>query len=293
MKKTFILATVLSASFLLTACTKSTANRRDPYEKFNRTMFAFNQGIDKAVYRPTARVYMMALPSPIRQGIGNAFQNVAEVSVLPNDLLQGKLHYFWHDFLRIFINTTFGLGGLFDVASTVGLKHHDQGYAATLAYYSPKGSQSPYLVIPFLGSYTFRSALGLLMGYYSEPVSWITSDAWRYSLVGTYIISQRADFMDANQVIDEAFDPYVLVRNAYFQRHDRRIMQAITETRPSEEKPESETVEPDDSDIAIINDAIQRKPHQAKPHNKEATQIESGRKPLTNKKNMPDVGMVS
>jgi phospholipid-binding lipoprotein MlaA len=247
MKKTTIVTAALSFSLLLTACTKSTNDARDPYEKFNRTMFAFNQGFDKAVFRPAARVYMMALPAPVRRGLGNAYNNAAEVSVLPNDILQGKMHFFFHDLLRIFINTTFGIGGLFDVASKVGLKHHEQGYAATLAYYSPKGSQSPYLVLPFLGSWTFRSAAGLLMGYYSEPVSWIGSDAWRYSLVGGYLVSKRADFMDANQAIDEAFDPYVLVRNAFFQRHDRRMALLMSEKKPGDALPDDDhvTVDPE------------------------------------------------
>jgi phospholipid-binding lipoprotein MlaA len=237
MKKTIAVVVGVSLSFILTACTKSTNDPRDPYEKFNRTVFAFNQGFDKAVFRPTARVYMMALPSPIRRGVGNAFSNVSEVAVLPNDLLQGKVRYFFRDLFRIFINTTFGLGGLFDVAAKAGLNHHEQGYGATLAYYSPKGSQSPYLVLPILGSWTFRTALGLLMGYYSEPVSWIGSNSWRYSLVGVFLVSKRADLMVANQAIDEAFDPYILVRNAFFQHDDRQMALLMTERKPGDTLP--------------------------------------------------------
>ena len=127
MKKQLIFFAALSASLLLSACTKSTTSSpRDPYEKFNRTMFAFNQGFDKAAYRPVTRIYMMALPGTLRQDIGNAFDNVAEVTNLPNDLLQGKLHFFFHDFMRIVINTTLGIGGFFDVASKIGLEHQEQ-----------------------------------------------------------------------------------------------------------------------------------------------------------------------
>jgi phospholipid-binding lipoprotein MlaA len=272
MKKQLIVALALSTSLLLTACTRSTNEPRDPYEKFNRTIFAFNQGFDKAVYRPAARIYMMGLPPTVRKGIGNAFNNVAEVAGLPNDLLQGRLNFFFQRLLRIFINTTFGVGGLFDVASTAGLKHREQGWAATLAFYSPEGSQSPYLVLPFIGSYTFRTAVGLGMGYFTEPVSWIGSDAWRYSLVGMYLVSQRADFMDANPVVDSAFDPYVLVRNAFFQRHDRR-MATILNGKPPEEH--DAAVDPD---VEAVNAAMESEPAEKKQG--PTTQITKKHKPI-------------
>jgi phospholipid-binding lipoprotein MlaA len=234
MKKQLIFSAVLSASLLLSACTRSTTIPRDPYEKFNRTVFAFNQGFDKVVYRPATRIYMMGLPGTVRKDISNAFNNITEITNLPNDLLQTKLHFFFHDFMRILINTTFGIGGFFDVASKVGLEHHEQSWGATLLYYSPKGTHSPYLVLPFIGSYTFTSALGLVPGYFTEPVSWIGSDSWRYSLAGLYLISQRSDFMDANSVVDNAFDPYVLVRNAFFQRHDKEMANILHEKKPGD-----------------------------------------------------------
>ena len=258
MKKQLFFGAALSISFLLSACTKSTNDPRDPYEKFNRTIFAFNQGFDKAVYRPASQVYMMALPSTLRQNIGNAFNNVAEVTALPNDLLQGKLYFFLHDFMRILINTTLGIGGLFDVASKVRLNHHDQDWAATLAYYSPKGAQSPYLVLPFIGSYTFTRALGLVFGYYTEPVSWIGSDAWRYSLVGMYLISQRSEFMDTNSIVDNAFDPYVLVRYAFFQRYYKRIEDVLNEKKPNDTLPEKKSTLLDSKGEAI-NTKIEKK----------------------------------
>jgi phospholipid-binding lipoprotein MlaA len=253
MKKKWIFTAALSVSFILTGCTKSTLNKRDPYEKFNRSIFAFNTAFDHGVFRPAARVYMMGLPSPVRQGIGNAFTNASEVAGLPNDVFQGKMHFFLHDLMRIVINTTLGIGGLIDVATTLGFEHHHQGYAATLAYYSPKGYQSPYLVLPFLGPFTFQTAGGMLPGFYAEPVAWIGSDAWRYTLVAGYLVSKRTDFMDANAIIDDAFDPYVLVRNAFFQRNDRRIATTLYERRPGDKLPEKEG---GDSEATALNNAI-------------------------------------
>lgn len=287
MKNKLFLVAALSASFLLTGCTRSPTNPRDPYEKFNRSMFAFNQGMDKVVMRPAARIYMMALPSTVRQGFSNAFNNAAEVAVLPNDLLQGKLQFFFHDLARILINTTFGIGGLFDVATKMGLKHHEQGYAATLAYYSPKGSQSPYLVIPFLGSSTFRGGVGILAGYYSEPISWINSYKWRYSLVGAYVLGKRTDLMDTNDIVDNAFDPYVLVRNAFLQRNDKRLAKIMREKNPKHDGSEPGKIahHEEGADVAAIN-----RVHEQSSHSHSTKPAASKKK---EKAQHADVGMIA
>lgn len=243
-------ALTLASSLLLTGCTRNPSNDRDPYESFNRAMFHFNQKVDKAIMRPVSRLYTMVFPGPVRQGIGNVLNNLSEVAALPNDLLQGKMSFFLHDFMRIVVNTTLGIAGLFDVATRIGIKHHDQGLAITLAYYSPKDSKSAYLVLPFLGPHTVRSAVGRLGDYYSEPIAYM-EDGWQNAAVGTSIIDKRTSLMDANAVIDHAFDPYVLVRNAFFQSHDHKMKNAMYEKVPGDELPEEEITDPD---VAAIHE---------------------------------------
>ena len=233
MKQLVSLITAGALACSLTACSQKSTSPRDPYEKFNRTMYAFNNGMDHAVIRPFTRLYQAALPGPLRRRIVNVLHNASETVGPPNDLLQGKFSFFLHDVMRIVMNTTLGIGGIFDVASHYGLKKHPQGFGMTLAYYSPKGSQSPYLVVPFLGFYTFRTGLGSIVNYYSQPVGWIGTKRLRYPVAGTYLISKRSELMGLNPMIDEAFDPYVFVRNAFFQIHDKKMQTNLLETTPN------------------------------------------------------------
>ncbi len=215
--------TVLAIVSLSSGCARKLSNpATDPYEHFNRVVFAFNQDIDHLIYRPVTKVYKTLLPSPVQTGIRNVFDNISELTTLPNDLLQGKINYVFLDFWRFVINSTFGIGGLFDIATRVGLKKHHNDFGMTLAYWSGN-KKSTYLQIPFLGPATFRDALGLGFDYVMSPYPYLRPTGWNYYSQGTRFISTRAYLMQTDKLLDQAFDPYIFVRNAYLQHRSATI----------------------------------------------------------------------
>jgi len=191
----------------------------DPYETFNRAVFAFNEDIDHLIYRPAAVLYQAIVPPPFQKGIGNFFDNIQILTTLPNDLLQGKTQFVVLDVWRFIINSTLGIAGLFDVAQHLGLPKHYNDFGMTLAYWSGK-KQSPYLMIPFLGPSTFRDAFSLPFDYYMSPYPYIDSTSTRWIFLGVNYLNLRAQLLQTDKLIQESFDPYLFVRSAYLQhRH--------------------------------------------------------------------------
>jgi len=210
-------------SFLIIGCARKPSNSKlDPYENFNRVIFAFNQDIDHLVYRPVAKVYHTVLPPALQMGISNAFDNVNELPIMGNDILQGKVKYVFLDFWRLLINSTLGIGGLFDVATHLGIKRHYNDFGMTLAYWSGK-KDSPYLQIPFIGPSTFRDGVGLVADYLMTPYPYIRPRGANYVIQGVRLISLRTQLLDTDQLVDDAFNPYIFVRNAYLQHRAAAI----------------------------------------------------------------------
>lgn len=218
---TFGLCTILTASIV--GCAQKPGHAAtDPYEKFNRVVFAFNQDIDHLIYRPVATVYHTVFPPPLQTGIGHFFDNIDQLTTLPNDLLQGKVKYVFLDFWRFVINSTFGIGGLFDVASKWGLPKHYNDFGMTLAYWSGNKS-SPYLQIPFLGPSTFRDGFGLMFNYVMSPYPYLRPDGWNYYTRAVNYVDIRARLLPTDQLVDQAFDPYIFVRSAYLQHRNATL----------------------------------------------------------------------
>ncbi len=194
-------------------------DERDPFESFNRAVYAFNDAADREVFRPIATDYRDHVPRPVRTGISNFFGNLQDVIVLVNDLLQLKIEQGMSDFGRIVYNTTFGLLGIIDVATPMGLPKHDEDFGQTLGYWGvPAG---PYLVLPFLGPSSARDTVGLVGDIYVHPMfqGLITDEAVSWGAVGLRYIDLRAQLLGATRVVDEAaLDPYAFVRDAYLQR---------------------------------------------------------------------------
>src|SRR3990167_378409 len=169
MKKTivkWVIGSIVLTSMGLTGCVRKpdpTAN--DPLEGYNRAMFAFNQDVDHLAIRPVAWVYSKVTPPLLQSGITNVFNNVDEISTFPNDFLQGNFRYMVLDFWRFAINTTLGVGGLFDVATRLGIQPHVESFSLTLAKWRG-GKSSPYFVIPVLGPSTLQSGIGYAADYY-------------------------------------------------------------------------------------------------------------------------------
>ena len=207
---------------LLGGCASTSTNPKDPYESFNRQMFSFNDSIDKHALKPAATAYKRVLPSFVQTGVNNFFGNLADVWSSANNLMQGKGEAGMSDFTRVVMNTTFGIGGLFDVASEAGLQKHNEDFGQTLGYWGvPSG---PYLMLPLLGPSTVRDTAGLPLDIAADPWGQYNNVAWRNVGTVTRVIDQRAVLLDASNLMEEAaLDRYEFIRDGYLQRRQSKI----------------------------------------------------------------------
>lgn len=214
MKPKYLIA-LLCFSFAGNAFAQNTDS--DPYESFNRPMYKFNEFMDKILFKPIAIAYQTILPSFVRTGVTNVFNNIDMVPTVLNDGLQGDSYCVGRDSWRFLINTTAGVGGLFDVAKHLELPPHHEDFGLTLIKWGYQDSH--YLVLPFLGPSTVRDTL-------SKPVDYGTSiypyvdDTTSYIAYGTDVINTRSNLLQYDNVLKQAFDPYIFVRNAYLQRRE-------------------------------------------------------------------------
>ena len=224
--------TALLIAGSLAGCAASGGNPADPLESVNRKVFAFNDAADKAVMTPIAKGYRAVLPAFLRSGISNFFSNLEDVWIAVNDLLQGKVQTGSEDFTRVLFNSTFGIAGLFDFASDVGLPKRSEDLGQTLAVWGV--DSGPYLVIPLIGPSTVRDGFGLIFDYKADLVYWGTDSVpIRNSLYATRAVSNRANLLDASSVLEQAaLDRYAFVRDAWLQR--RRSL--IYDGNPPREK---------------------------------------------------------
>ena len=189
----FALATALLAG--LSGCASTANNPKDPLEGFNRAMFSFNDGLDKAIIKPVAQGYDYVLPQPVQTGVGNFFGNIADVFIAVNNLLQGKPADAASDAGRFLLNTTIGVLGVFDVA------------------------EGAYVVWPFIGSRTVRDTAGYVVDVAVDPVWNVDHVPTRNSLAVLRLVDTRASLLPAEKVIDDAaLDKYTYMRDAYLQR---------------------------------------------------------------------------
>ena len=204
----------------------------DPYEKFNRTMFKLNDHLDRWFLKPIATGYDKVTPSPIRKGVSNFFDNLDMLNTIPNDLLQGKSAYFTADVWRFMLNSTLGIGGLFDIATRVGLPKHHEDFGMTLAYWGGTDGlkPQPYLVLPLLGSTTTRDAFGRLPEAATWPFNYMDPFYYSYAAFGITVVSKRADLLPADKLVQDSFDPYIFVRSAYLQSRNRELEKSSHET---------------------------------------------------------------
>ncbi len=208
---------LVAALVLLAGCASKGGEPADPLEGFNRGVFAFNDTADRWVVKPVAKGYTRVLPSPLRTGVSNFFENLMYPLVVVNQFLQGKLVDGVSDTGRFLMNSTFGIFGLFDVASDVGMRLHEEDFGQTFARWG--FGAGPYLVVPFLGPSTVREGTGAIVSYVASPVRYVTDDtATRYSLTALNLLQTRASLLDAEQLISG--DRYAFIRDAYLQRRD-------------------------------------------------------------------------
>ncbi len=212
--KSAVLALTLTG--LLGGCATS-GNPKDPIEGFNRAIYAFNEGLDTVLIKPVAKGYDAVLPTPVRTGVTNFFGNIADFFIGVNNLLQGKPDQAASDLGRVLVNSTVGILGIFDVATSAGLEKHEEDFGQTFGRWGV--GDGAYVVIPVFGPRTVRDTVGLVLDVAADPVSNIDYVPTRNSALALRLIDTRADLLPADKVIEEAaLDKYAYVRDGYLQR---------------------------------------------------------------------------
>ncbi len=201
-------------------------NPADPWEGFNRGVFAFNDTVDGAVLKPLTKGYKAVTPDVVETGVSNVFSNLGEVGNIVNGLLQFKLGQASNDTGRLLVNSTFGLAGLFDVAKHMGLeKGTGEDFGQTLAAWGVESG--PYIVLPLLGPSTIRDGVGLPADSYLNPVSHIDHVPTRNTAYGAGLLDTRSSLLGAESAISG--DRYSFIRDAYLQRREYLINDGAVE----------------------------------------------------------------
>lgn len=207
----------LALCLALGGCATAGSPGLDPLEPLNRAVFTFNDKVDQAVLQPVARGYRAVLPSVVRTSVTNFFSNLDDLWIGLNNVLQAKISDGLQDFERFTFNSTFGILGLFDVASAMEIPKHNEDFGQTLGRWGV--ATGPYLVLPIFGPSDFRDGLGFSVDSTADIVRNLDYVPTRNSLYATRAINTRTNLLDASRVLEEAaLDKYRFTRDAYLQR---------------------------------------------------------------------------
>jgi phospholipid-binding lipoprotein MlaA len=208
-------------------------NKADPWEKTNRGIYNFNEGLDRVVLKPVADGYVKVIPKPIRNGIGNGFDNLIYFNVVFCDLLEAKWGQGLGDFGRFAINSTVGIGGIFDPATPWGLPAHENDFGVVLGKWGC--GPGPYLVLPLLGPSTLRDAPAYGVEYAATPTTYLCLPIGLTLPLGTLDVvdlRSRSDILVRFRS-QTALDPYVFTREAYLQYREAKIREGKPATDQS------------------------------------------------------------
>ncbi|MCP4407243.1 MAG: VacJ family lipoprotein [Gammaproteobacteria bacterium] len=217
-----ILGLILAAVLILLngcAAVPKDEYNSDPWEGVNRKVYKFNRVLDKHLVKPVADTYVKVTHVSLRRRITNFFTNLNGINVFLNDYLQGKFKQGFADTTRFVLNSTFGILGLFDIATEFGFKQHEEDFGQTLAVWGV--GPGPYLMLPVLGPYTLRNTPGFAFSYYTNPLFLVDDLRITIPLATLGLVDLRASAEGAISFIDEAaVDPYAFMREAYLQRRN-------------------------------------------------------------------------
>ena len=223
---------ILLAGLTLTGCTTLPMGKpdpRDPWERMNRRTHAFNDAIDRGIGKPVAKAYVKVMPRFVRTGVSNVFNNLNTLNTVVNDVLQGKMRQAADDSARFILNSTLGIGGLFDPASKSGLEFNDEDFGQTFGKWGMK--PGPYLVLPFLGPSTTRDTFGKLVDQFTYPVTYLEDDSTRIIIRAVSLVDTRAELLDLDEQIDRSYDRYAFIRNAWLQRREFQVTDGKVEVQ--------------------------------------------------------------
>lgn len=211
-----ICAVIAGSALLMTGCATVTVENPDPYEDFNRQMFAFNEALDQAVLEPLAYGYRTVTNEPVREGVGNFTKNLGEPLTFVNHLLQGKLPDAGATLGRFVVNTTIGGAGVFDPASTFGMQRTTEDFGQTLGVWGVESG--PFVVLPFLGPTNTRDIIGRGGDAALNPLNYPefeNDDAIRLGILALGGINAREDGIEAFDELRAQVDPYTTLRRLY------------------------------------------------------------------------------
>lgn len=211
-----------SAVFLSGCATTGSGDGNDPLEGFNRTMFDFNDGLDRVALKPAATAYQEVLPSFVQTGVNNFFGNIEDVWSMVNNFLQGKVEHGLTDVMRVTFNTTIGFGGILDIASEAGIPKHKEDFGQTLGKWGV--ASGPYVVLPFFGPSTVRDTVALPADIYGNAWAYTTPVHVRNTGAAIAIVDMRASALNATNLLEDiALDRYTFIRGAYLQRRESLV----------------------------------------------------------------------
>ena len=222
-------------ALLATGCASGpNAHPDDPLEPYNRAMTTFNERVDDAVLKPVATVYRDITPRPLRTGVGNFFGNLGDAWSFVNNVLQLRLRDAYDSMVRFNVNTVFGLGGVLDIASEMGIERHKQDFGLTLGRWGvPTG---PYLVLPLLGPSTVRDTAALPADRWGDLARQIDPVSARNSLYVLRVVDKRSRLLQAGEVLDNAaLDPYSFKRDVYLQVRNNHALSKRKERERDED----------------------------------------------------------
>lgn len=219
----YLAVPLLGTALLLGACTTiqtargGPGQRLDPWQSWNRKVFQFNEDLDNAVLKPVATAYSNVVPQPVRRGVDNFFGNALDAWSTVNNFLQGKVQLGFEGIMRVGTNTIFGVLGIVDVATELGLERHAEDFGQTLGVWG--FGAGAYVVWPLLGPSSVRDSLALPLDRAASPAVLINDGASVLGLTVLQITNTRANLLGASRVLDDiALDKYTFVRDAYLQR---------------------------------------------------------------------------
>ncbi|HSI58387.1 MAG TPA: VacJ family lipoprotein [Ideonella sp.] len=198
------------------------ASPQDPFEGFNRSMYSFNEGVDKAVLKPLAEGYRKVVPELVRTGVTNFFGNISDVWSGVNQVLQGKVMNGAQMTLRVATNTVFGLGGVLDPATEFGLERQSEDFGQTLGRWGmPPG---PYLMLPLFGPSTVRDTAALPVDRMAGPTALVSGTGEVVGVTVLQTVNTRSELLSASRLLDEvALDKYSFLRDAYLARRRSQV----------------------------------------------------------------------
>ena len=209
-------AFLLAVGCVLLAGCAATPSRVDPFEPWNRAMYSIHEVVDGNVVKPIAEAYVKTTPQPIRTGVSNFFGNIDDFFTGINNALQGKKQQAGDDFGRVLLNSTFGVVGIFDLASEMGIAKDHNDFGITFGKWgAPPG---PYFFVPLFGPTTLRDGTGTVIRIYAGPIGYLRNVPLRNTLYGLNYLDTRAQLLGTESVLETAaLDKYRYLRNAYLK----------------------------------------------------------------------------